>query len=208
MRPLALPVVLVLALGCSSAPDPIDRDAATGGGDAGTPGDGGGGPCPGCSDDLYPIGLGMRWDYVIARGSRPGCATSVSSTVVSMGTDPDGATYYTRELSCGSYPSSDVKREGDTIWIRSTGTSAWYRYLVLPPTEGAEFAAGGASGASYRWTSAGSVTVPAGTYSGCWRREQVGYDVSEIYCPGVGMVSADFHAWGQDEGYDLTGRGP
>jgi hypothetical protein len=161
------------------------------------------------STDLFPLTAGTTQHYTIARGERPGCDDGkMTMTTTGPKTDSEGATFYTRTASCGSYPSMDVKKEGNELWNRGTGTGAWYRFMVLPPEKGATFVAGGASGASFRWDPVATITVPAGTYTDCWRRSQVGYDVAEVYCPGVGMVSSDYDAWGQSEGYDLTSEGP
>lgn len=185
-------------------PAPVD---ASGGADTGpaVP-DAGGGTCQSCSEELYPLEVGRRWDYVITRGARAGCDDgTVSTTVTGTGVDEDGSTYYRLEQSCGGYPSSEVKRGGDQLWIRSGGSADWYLFMQLPASEGAQWAAGGASGAVYGWSREGTVSVPAGTFEGCWRRSQIGYENWEVYCPGVGPVTQDFHQW-QDEGYDLAGR--
>ncbi len=44
---------------------------------------------------------------------------------------------------------------------------------------------------SYTWESAGSVTMPAGTFNDCWTaRQNVSYTAYQTYCPGVGMVES------------------
>lgn len=157
------------------------------------------------SNDLFPLVNGRKFHYTIARGSRTGCADgTMTITITGPENDASGA-YFTRTMSCGVYPTMDVKKDTSELWSRVGGTSDWYRFMSLPPSDGKEFVAGGVSGASFTWSSVPTITVPAGTYTQCWRRKQNGYEMSEIYCPGVGMVSADYHEWGQDEGYDLTG---
>lgn len=209
MRQIRILTLLVTLAGCSSG----DNTLGPGGDGSGSPTDGGspsddgaqndgGGTCTGC-DDFFPLAVGRSWDYTIARGARSGCnAGTLTLTITGTGTDADGDTFFTRTPSCGNTLSLDFKRVGGTVYVRVRDFD-WYVFLTLPPVDGATFAAGGASGAQFRLRAMPSVSVPEGTHTGCFQKEQIGYDNREVYCPGVGMVSGDYHEW-EDEGYDLT----
>jgi hypothetical protein len=65
---------------------------------------------------------------------------------------------------------------------------AWVTILAAPVAEGHEWSV--TPQLSFRWTFAGTTTVPAGTLGNCWAREALPPSApsSTIYCPSVGPV--------------------
>ena len=65
--------------------------------------------------------------------------------------------------------------------------SVWKLYLDPTPEKDKMWMS---QGSSYLWEQAGTVTVPAGTFSDCWSARQVGVEGESYttYCRGVGPV--------------------
>lgn len=148
----------------------------------------------------FPLAVGLSWTW-------SGCTDGgggVTSTVSSEATDA-GVSSYTVTNPPGCYFASlgyDVFAgdAGETDVDVDTGSGTYLQY-VFPPSQGATWGAGGASGATYTWDMHyDSYSVPAGTFSDCWRRTNA-YG-SEIYCHDVGMV------WLTSSGstYELLGK--
>jgi hypothetical protein len=50
----------------------------------------------------------------------------------------------------------------------------------------------GGAGPQFVWHDAGTVTVPAGTFTNCWARAYVSQSLARfIYCRGVGLIEVD-----------------
>ncbi len=184
-----------------------DAGAAPGADAGGTPGldAGGGSPFDG---DYFPLAEGLEWEWTATRiDGTPGTACENGGThtgrIVEVREESEG-TVYVRDEEPGCYfDTLPYRRRGEDVDVQSGG--AWYVQLDLPPSVGATWAAGGASGATYVWSEhLPTHTVAAGTFTDCWRREQQGYDVWEIYCNGVGMVESHYAAWGGDSRMELV----
>ncbi|MCB9594305.1 MAG: hypothetical protein H6719_16345 [Sandaracinaceae bacterium] len=176
--------------------------------DATSPGvDAGGGANP-FAGDLFPLAMGLEWEWRATRtDGTPGTGCDDSGThtgrIVEVREEAEG-TVYVRDETPGCYfDTLPYRRRGEDVDVQSGG--AWYVQLDLPPTLGGAWAAGGASGATYEWSEHhDTYTVAAGTFTDCWTRQQQGYDVWEVYCAGVGMVESHYAAWGGDSRMELV----
>jgi hypothetical protein len=102
------------------------------------------------------------------------------------------------ELSnwCSAAGSSQLSPgTGDEVFLYYDGS--WLPMIALPLMEGHTW---DYFNTSFTWESAGTVTVPAGTFDDCWTaRQNVSYEAFTTYCRGVGTV--------RSYSSDLTGSG-
>jgi hypothetical protein len=144
------------------------------------------------NDDLFPLVDGDRRTYRVTRGTWPDCEGPVTVTFRGPLVEADGTTFYRSTMRCGAsskdYAVSDFARDAAGLLVRAAG-SEWYRFLTLPPKEGASWAAGGSSGVRYAWSSEPTVSVPGGTFTDCWKRTSYPNGARfDVYCPGQGLV--------------------
>lgn len=159
------------------------------------------GPCTGeCRDAVQPFVVGLEWEYRFTRSMIPGCTQNVTYRVISAREDGVSGTVYRFQASCGEYRLTDYRVTRSAILCGIAG-GGLYRCMNLPPEDGAVWGAGSGSGVQYRWERVETVTVPAGTFTGCWRRHDVTNNGNEVYCPGVGQVSASYNRWSN---YDMV----
>ena len=168
--------------------------------DVGTAGDTGGSGAE-YATPTFPLAVGLSWTWSGCTDGGGGAHHTVSSEATDA-----GVSSYTVTNPPGCY----FRRASDTMCSRATPerrTLTWTpvrgRYLqyVFPPSQGATWGAGGASGATYTWDMHyDSYSVPAGTFSDRWRRTNA-YG-SEIDRHDVGTV------WLTSSGstYELLGK--
>jgi hypothetical protein len=140
---------------------------------------------------LFPLEQGRTWVYdVEAKGPGSTCRSKQASRTASP-TKLDGRSAFALSAICPA-PGSAVpvySMDGERVLERQ-GTGTWVTALDLPPEEDKRWSAGLQT---FVWTSANTVVVPAGTFTGCWTRHQVDTTstVNDTFCPGVGLVSSD-----------------
>jgi hypothetical protein len=125
---------------------------------------------------IDPIVVGHSWTYnVTIFGSYPLCTAGSHDGVV-LGTKMlDGKPSFQVQSLCPGVGTLDYAVMGDVVQFDYMAT--WVLALDAPVAEG------------HTWHSAGSVTVPAGTYPDCWKATQnVGYEAYTVFCRGVGPV--------------------
>jgi hypothetical protein len=164
-----------------------------GAGDAGGQGAGGGQGGAGGQGplgDLLPLAVGYQWTYDVQHlGAQDKCANGVpdTTTVVLNTTTVDGKDGLNVDYFC-SMPLV-LRSDGDFVEFHQG--SGWQTLFEPPVVEGHSWAC--YMGATCTWKSAGSITVPAGTFSNCWTAI-VDFMTGEIrertYCRGVGQVTS------------------
>lgn len=133
--------------------------------------------------ELEPLAVGNVWNYTLSVNTpEVDCESGPGMRVVTKTLEYQGRTAFELQRFCDSEPSYHSADGGD-VWQYLDG---WYRNVAAPVAEGASWAF--APGFTLKWSSAGSVTVPAGTFSNCWKRSVVEFDGSITFCPGVGQV--------------------
>jgi hypothetical protein len=93
----------------------------------------------------------------------------------------NSSSYYIA-TSGGDHYESRTSTATDGIW-----------YVIDPPAEGHQWASDPAGMYVFTWHRVSSITVPAGTFTDCWRTVTGigGSDQEATYCRGVGVVAID-----------------
>ncbi len=174
---------------------------STGTQDSGSSGDE---PPPDYVTPHFPLQVGLQWSYRLTRTDGTlgvDCLDNGDIHLMTIATENAGVFTRTEAPTC-YFDVLEFRIDPPYVDVNS---GAWYRQLLLPPADGATWAAGGASGATYIWDEHHpSYSVEAGTFDDCWRRKQQGYDVWEIYCRDVGMVESYYDAWGSNSRSELV----
>jgi hypothetical protein len=137
-------------------------------------------------EEIDPIAVGHAWTYAVTElGTYPACpAGSSTATALTTSTQDGKAGAVEVQSLCTGAPPSWYFVQGDVVQVDVTGT--WVLALDAPVQEGHTWSNGETS---FTWHDAGSVTVPAGTFSDCWSAtENVAYPAYTIFCRGVGPV--------------------
>ncbi len=151
---------------------------------------------------ILPYAVGSVWTYAASEtvSGESGSGT-LTDTVTGSGTY-DGRDALTLSSTWNLFGVSTavsyVYVEGDDGWFEYQGyLGQWVHNPVAPVTEGASWSfTEGTTGGTCTWHDAGSTTVPAGTFSDCWRADcvvgnQGPSDTNySIYCRGVGVVAS------------------
>ncbi len=159
---------------------------------------------------ILPLELGRRWTFEskALSGSTTECVGTQTAEVVGKGATREGKPSLRYLAICFPYEGFvELQPAGDrwlAYFVDTTGntTGGPLLYLDTPITEGHEWQYG-SNGTTFSWHDVGTVTVPAGTYSSCWRRELNGTKDWVIFCRGVGQVKHHY----ETEGFEavLTG---
>lgn len=158
--------------------------------------DGGTSSDTGAPDDrLMPLEVGRSWTYDVAAVGNGYCPTGSHDSKVLGTSQQDGRTAFQVTSFCGTIGSSYETVNGDQVDVDYQGS--WNHYLDVPVQEGHSWPY---FNTSYTWESVASITVPAGTYTNCWKAHQnVTYTAYAVFCRGVGMV--------ESVSQDLAGNG-
>jgi hypothetical protein len=137
-------------------------------------------------DRLLPLEPGRSWTYdVTTFGTTPVCSSGEHTEAVLEAVDVEGRSGFEVSSFCPAAGTSVLAVEGDVADLLYQ--SDWIRVLDVPVEEGHTWTSTGPI--EYVWRDAGTVTVPAGTFSDCWTREQiVAYTAYTTFCRGVGAV--------------------
>jgi hypothetical protein len=160
--------------------------------------------CRSGSDNCFPLELGSRWTYNATYGSSQGTFT-ISVTEV------DGIRHFAKGVTQGDVSLQDIfpfcsldndtncyyTVSGDTIWLGSKDYVAPTLVLVQPVSVGVVWRYPHWSDYdSAQVLSKVDVSVPAGTYTGCYKIGYGYYGSGEASCyvwyaPGVGAVKGE-----------------
>jgi hypothetical protein len=135
-------------------------------------------------DRIDPIAVGRSWSYnVEVLGNYLGCSPGKHDGKVLRAGSYQGRNAFEVQSFCEGFGSSWYSVVGDVVDLYY---SAWIRVVDAPVTEGHTWTSGTST---ITWRDMGSVTVPAGTFSRCYRAEaNVGYPSYTVFCRGVGPV--------------------
>ena len=160
------------------------------------------------SDDtaMYPLGVGYTWTHkLIPQETNAGAGFNLSfdgcegetvgftRTIISsqvIGGEEGFEERTTGSSTLCSRSSGFSRTEGDTLYSYDESSGAWQALLVGPMEDGHTWTTT-IDEKTYElaWRSAGSITVPAGTFSDCWDLLVNSDDTSySSYCRGVGHV--------------------
>jgi hypothetical protein len=141
---------------------------------------------------LYPLEPGATWTYDVTpiNGGAmcdPGThQTAIVSTKVLDGRDAFEVDSFCTGIQQTSF-LSNLSTMSDQVDIHDG--AAWALFLAAPMKDGQTWMT---PTASYTWYFVDKVTVPAGSFSNCWKAQEnfIEGESYTIYCPGVGPVRA------------------
>lgn len=186
--------LFLAAQGCGSSDDGglgltggaagAGASASGGGGGFGALGGGGSGGS-GVDNRIDPIEVGHAWTYdVQIFGVYPLCKAGSHTGQVLGQKEVGGKNAFQVQSLCPAAGVSSYHVDGDRVEVYVSG--AWVLALDAPVQAGHSWSNGVAT---FTWEDAGTVTVPAGTFSDCWTaREDLAADSYTTFCRGVGPV--------------------
>jgi hypothetical protein len=150
------------------------------------------------ADAIDPVALHRAWTYdVQVFGAASACTPGRHDGSVVKEDVIDGKHAYEVQSFCPGVPSLFYAFDVDRVELDYEGS--WVLALDTPVEEGTTWSSGASS---FTWHEAGSVTVPAGTFSRCWKAtENAGYTAYTVFCRGVGAVEW-FRKDAQGNGFD------
>jgi hypothetical protein len=142
-------------------------------------------PIPSPDNRIDPIAPSRSWTYEVqVFGSSSVCSDGRHSATVRKEAVVDGKHAYKIESFCPGLGASYYAVEGDRVELDYRDT--WVLLLDGPVEEGHSWTNGVSV---FTWHNAGSVTVPAGTFSDCWKAtETANFSAYTVFCRGVGPV--------------------
>jgi hypothetical protein len=148
-------------------------------------------PDRGAPDErIDPLDIGRTWSFkIIPNDGGTNTCDAQTSAVVGPGLPVDGAATVRYQPFCTPF-AVDVIVDGDRVTAYSfDGHFSGPQVIVDPPVEEGHTWTGGAQ---FIWHDAGTISVPAGTFTNCWAREIVGGGgTRNIYCRGVGLARSE-----------------
>jgi hypothetical protein len=133
------------------------------------------------AEDLFPVGTGSKWTYSVTATDSTCAAGSGVTTVLGASPQQGREAYEVKDFCFGE--STYFAFEAGELY-QLVGEQ-WNKGMGLPIQEGTTWIYSGA--ASLTWHAEASVTVPAGTFTKCFRRDAKAPN-SATFCPGVGLV--------------------
>jgi len=140
--------------------------------------------------DLFPLAVGNSWT-TNAPSAQAACDATYPSQDVYATEEFNGqSAFLTSDVCFEHNPDTDSRLAVIGGEIAQWLDSSWQVTLPLPVEEGHTWTIQiEGTATEFRWAYAGDVTVQAGTFTGCWRRERTAEAGSFVtYCPGVGPV--------------------
>ncbi len=156
----------------------------------------------GVDERIDPLEVGRSWTYAITEiGTYPVCPGGTHSGTALASAMVAGKQAIQVQSACANAGTAYYVVDGDLVQVDVAG--AWLTALASPVQEGQTWSEGSDS---FTWHSAGTVTVPAGTFGDCWSATQnVAYSAYAIFCRGVGPVRW-YTKDAQGNGYDAQLR--
>lgn len=141
-------------------------------------------PSDGGDTRIDPLVVGRSWTYDVTEvATYPLCPSgSHVASVVGQSTK-DGKSAFEVTSLCANAGNFFYAVSGDNVDWDYGGL--WVIALDSPVQEGHTWTN---TVESYAWHDAASVTVPAGTFSQCWKAQDVAGESFTIFCRGVGPV--------------------
>jgi hypothetical protein len=195
---VAAALVIACVGGSGSPTNPLAGDASpvADGASPGSPGPVDAGPP---DERILPLTVGHQWTFDVKPadgGTQPAtCLGTQIQSVSGVGHDRDAGPTVLYHPLCSTLFGVEIAGNGDRLIayvVNDAGVVQGQPLLFLdtPVEDGHQWVYSG--GLSFVWHDAGTQTVPAGTFSQCWERAQVGETAPQsdsiIYCRGVGQV--------------------
>lgn len=141
---------------------------------------------------IDPITVGHSWTYdVVVNGTYPMCSSGSQTGKVKSKHTLAGKDAYTTQSFCAGFGDIEYAIDGDKVEQYYLG--AWTTLLDTPVQAGHTWKA---FGFTWTWVDAGTVTVPAGTFTKCFTRKQSPGNYNVTFCRGAGPV-----IWQYDDGF-------
>ncbi len=190
-------LIIVLAA-CSAHP----KDLATSSDAAVSSSDGNHAGADGASEPepLIPLVVGHTWQSTQTTSGAGGPTTTCDLTETVTGqmmVDGRDAFVLVDDFTCPTASQSSTAYTaalgGDHYESRQATATDGIWYVTDPPSEGHQWASDPAGMYVFTWHSVAAITVPAGSFTDCWRSvtNVGGSDQESTYCRGVGLVAAD-----------------
>jgi hypothetical protein len=153
----------------------------------------------GRDERINPIALGRSWTYdVTILGTYPICKPGSNTGQVLGQKVVDGKEAFQIQSFCPGAGVSSYAVDGDRVELYYANT--WVLLHDSPVQDGHTWTDGFNS---YAWEEVGELTVPAGTFSECWKAKHQGGASFTTFCRGIGPVRWHFVDQGGN-GYDAT----
>jgi hypothetical protein len=182
--------------GATDAPAVVGEDA---GPDATPPKNDGGsdaGPQPPAID---PLVVGHKWTFDVTEvANYPACPTGTNDVTVLDVAPRDGKNAYSVQSFCPGLPPVYYAQDGDVVLWDDSGT--WVLVLDAPVQEGHTWTNGVIT---YVWHDLGSFTVPAGTFTQCFKAQDTAGPSYSVLCRGIGPVKIVYRD-PSNNGYDAV----
>lgn len=147
---------------------------------------------------IDPFAVGNTWTYDVTEiGVYPLCPSGVHDGKVLGSAQRDGKLAYETQSLCAKAGTFYYSVDGDVVYWDSAST--WVLVLDAPVAEGHTWSNGVTT---YAWHDVGTVTVPAGTFSKCWKAQDTTGPSYTVFCRGVGPVHWSFRDASGVNGYD------
>lgn len=163
---------------------------------------------------ILPLAVGRLWTYDGVQTTRGrSSAMHIEMRVLSEGLQA-GRTAFSISNN-GTTPTWTALDGNDDVLQKSALDAGWYPYVKGPIAEGKTWTYAYAGTRKQTWHNEGSVYVPAGTFTDCWRVDifiaesmKPGDMNFQVYCRGVGLVRNVIRMGGSEYGldYELTAK--
>lgn len=136
---------------------------------------------------IDPLVVGHKWTYQVTQVNvYPLCPSGTHDGEVLRALTKDGRQAVEVQSLCQNAGTFFYSMQGDVVHWDEAGN--WVLVIDAPVQEGHSWAS---SNSTYTWHDAGAVTVPAGTFSDCWKAQDDNGPSYTTFCRGVGPV--DWH---------------
>ena len=153
----------------------------------------------GLADAIDPVAVGRKWTYDVQTfGTTPPCESGSRSGTVLSTSLVGGRQAFDIQSFCSAVGTSSYSVAGDHVEVYYL--SSWILALDTPVQEGHTWSNGAST---FTWHDVGSVTVPAGTFTRCFKAQQNDAPTYSTYCRGVGPVRW-YYTDGSGNGYDAV----
>lgn len=149
-------------------------------------------------NSFFPLAMGNTWTYELkALGNFPPCTDGTYSRRVTAQTTLDGKPAFTLSELCANDGETQLATNGESVEERYL--DHWETALPSPLSNGLTWTDGSKKFVAF---SVPSVTVKAGTFAECWRREWTQwFNAYTVFCRGAGPVVVHFED-AATNGYD------
>ena len=183
--------------GTTPAPDAALPDDS-GAPDASAPSDAGSDAAP-ADAPIDPLTIGNTWTFEVTEvGTYPLCPSGTHDGAVLWSGQRDGKLAYEVSSFCANAGNLYYAEDGDVVYWDDAAT--WVLVLDAPVKDGHSWSNGVTT---YEWHDVGTVTVPAGSFSKCFKAQDTSGPSFSVFCRGVGPVQWSYRDV-MGNGYDAV----